>query len=162
MKYRILDSYLFIAIIWTQNPYLGFLFKSVVSSNYCCCSVAQSCLTLCDPTDRSMPGFPVLHHLLEFAQTQVHWLGDAIQPSRPLWSPSPHAFNLSAWGSFSMSRFFTSGGLSFGVSASVSVLLMNIQDWFPIGWTSWISLQSKRLSTVFSNITVWINKRLLF
>ena len=49
-----------------------------------CCSVAQSCLTLCDPMDHSTPGFPVLHHLLEFAQTHVHWVGDAIQPSHPL------------------------------------------------------------------------------
>ena len=55
----------------------------------CCCSVAQSCPTLCDPVDCSMPGFPALHHLLELAQTHVHWVGDAIQPSHPLSSPSP-------------------------------------------------------------------------
>ena len=61
----------------------------------CCCSVAQSCLTLCDPMDCNTPGFPVLLHLLEFAQTHVHWVGDAIQPSCPLLSPSPFAFNLS-------------------------------------------------------------------
>ena len=61
----------------------------------CCCSVAQSCLTLCDPMDCSTPGFPVLHHLQEFAQTLIHWVSDAIQPSRPLSSPSPPAFNLS-------------------------------------------------------------------
>ena len=53
-----------------------------------------------------------------------------------------------------MSHFFTSGGQSIGVSASISVLPMNIQDWFPLGWTGWISLQSKRLSRVFSNTTV--------
>ena len=64
-------------------------------STCCCCSVAKSCLTLCDPMDCSMPGFPVLHHLLEFAQTHVHWVSDAIQPSRPLSCPSPPAFNLS-------------------------------------------------------------------
>ena len=56
--------------------------------------VAQSCLTLCDPMDCSMPGFPVHHQLPELAQTPVHWIGDAIQPSHPLLSPSP-AFNLS-------------------------------------------------------------------
>ena len=67
-----------------------------------------------------------------------------------------------ASGSFSMSRFFASGGQSIGVSASVSVLPMNIHDWFPLGWIGWISLQSKRLSRVFSNVTFWINKRLLF
>ena len=60
----------------------------------------------------------------------------------------------SASGSFQMSQFFTSGGQSIGVSASASVLSMNIQDWFPLGWTGWISLQSKGLSRVFSNTTV--------
>ena len=57
-------------------------------------------------------------------------------------------------GSFPMSWLFTSGGPSIGVSASASVLAMNIQDWFPLGWTGWISLQSKGLSRVFSNTTV--------
>ena len=56
--------------------------------------------------------------------------------------------------SFPVSHFFTSGGQSIGVSASASVLPMNIQDWFPLGWTGWISLQSKGLSRVFSNTTV--------
>ena len=59
-----------------------------------------------------------------------------------------------ASGSLPMSQFFTSGGQSTGVSASASVLPMNIQDWFPLGWTDWISLQSKGLSSVFSNTTV--------
>ena len=59
-----------------------------------------------------------------------------------------------ASGSFQMSQFFTSGGQSIGVSASASVLPMNIKDWFPLGWTGWISLQSKWLSRVFSNTTV--------
>ena len=58
------------------------------------CSFAQLCPSLCDPIDCSMPGFPVHHRLLKFAQTQAHWVGDAIQPSHPLLSPSP-AFNLS-------------------------------------------------------------------
>ena len=52
-------------------------------------SVAQSCPTLCDPMDCSMPGFPVHHQLLEFTQTHVHWVGDTIQLTCPLWSPSP-------------------------------------------------------------------------
>ena len=59
-----------------------------------------------------------------------------------------------ASGSFPMSQFFTSNGQSIGVSASASVLPMNIQDWFPLGWTGWISLQSKGLSRVFSNTIV--------
>ena len=58
-------------------------------------SVPQSCLTLCDPMECSTPGFPVHHQLLELAQTHVHWVGDAIQPSHPLSSPSPHTFSLS-------------------------------------------------------------------
>ena len=61
----------------------------------CCCSVAQSCPTLWDPINCCTPGFPVLHYLLEFAKTHVHWVNDAIQPSHPLSSPSPPAFNLS-------------------------------------------------------------------
>ena len=61
----------------------------------CCCSIAQLCLTLCDPMDCSMPGFPVLHSLPELAQTHVRWIGDAIQPSHPVSSPSSPAFNLS-------------------------------------------------------------------
>ena len=61
----------------------------------CCCSVAQSYLTLCYPLDCSMPGLPVRHQLPEFTQTHGHWVSDAIQPSRPLSSPSPPAFNLS-------------------------------------------------------------------
>ena len=118
-------------------------------------SVAQSCPILCDPMGCSTPGFPVHHQLPEFAQTHVHRIGDAIQPSHPLLSPSPPAFSLSQHqGSFLVSQFFASGGQSIGASASASVLPMNIQDWFPLGLTGWISLQSKGLSRVFSNTTV--------
>ena len=67
---------------------------------------------------------------------------------------SSHLQSVPASGSFQMSQFFASGGQRIGVSASASVLPMNIQDWFPLGWTGWISLQSKGLSRVFSNITV--------
>ena len=59
----------------------------------CCCSVIQSCVTLCDPMNCSMPGLPVHHKLLEFTQTRVHRVSDAIQPSHPLLSPSPPAPN---------------------------------------------------------------------
>ena len=61
----------------------------------CCCSVIKLCPTLSNPMDWSTPGFPVLHHLHQFAQTHVHWVDDAIQPSHSLLSPSPPAFNLS-------------------------------------------------------------------
>ena len=67
---------------------------------------------------------------------------------------SSHLQSFPASGSFPMSQFFTSGGQSIGVSASASVLPMNTQDWFPLGWTGWISLQSKELSRVFSSTTV--------
>ena len=65
------------------------------SHDISCCSVTQSCLTLCDPMNHSTPGLPVHHQLLEFTQTHVHEVGDAIQPSHPLSSPSPPTFNLS-------------------------------------------------------------------
>ena len=71
---------------------------------------------------------PVLHHLLDHTQTHVHWVGDATQPSHPLSSPSPSAFNLSQHQSFLMSQLFASGGQSTGASVSASVLLMNIQN----------------------------------
>ena len=61
----------------------------------CCFSVAQSCATLCSSKDCSTPGFPALHHIAELAQTHVHWVSDAIQPSHPLSAPSPPTFNLS-------------------------------------------------------------------
>ena len=108
----------------------------------------------CDPMNCSMPGLPAHHQLPEFTQTHVHPVGDAIQPSHPLSSPSPPASNPSQHQSFPMSQLFTGGGQSIGVSASASVLLMNIQDLSPLGWTSWISLQSKGLSRVFSSTTV--------
>ena len=74
-------------------------------------------------------------------QTHAHRVGDAIQPSYPLSSPSPPVPNPSRIRCFPMSQFFTWGGQSFGVSASASVLPMNTQDWSPLGWTGWISLR---------------------
>ena len=71
---------------------------------------------------------------------------------------SSHLQSFPASGSFPVSHFFASGGQSIGVSASASVLPMNIQDWFPLGWTGWISLQSKGLSRVLSNTTVQIHQ----
>ena len=118
-------------------------------------SVAQSCLILCDRMNRSMPGLPVHHQLPEFTQTHVHWVGDAIQPSHPLLSPSPPALNLSQhqglfkWVSYSHQ---VAKVLEFQLQHQ-SFQWMNIQDWFPLGWIGWISLQSKGLSRVFSNTT---------
>ena len=112
------------------------------------------CLTLCDPMDCSTPGLHIHHQLPEFTQMHVHRVGDAIQLSHLLSSLSPPAFNLSQHQSFQMSQFFASSSQSIGVSTSTSVLSMNIQDWFPLGWTGWIALRSKGLSIVFSNTTV--------
>ena len=117
-------------------------------------SVARSCLTLYDPTDCSTPGFPVHHQLPELAQIHVHWLSDAIQPSQSLLPPSPPTFNLSQH-----------QGLFKWVSSSHQVAKVlefqlqyqsfnEYQDWFPLGLTGWISLQSKGLTRVFSNTTV--------
>ena len=125
----------------------------------CCCSVTKLCLTLCDPMDCSLLGFHVHHYFPEITQTHVHWVGDAIQPSHPLVSPSPPAFNLSQHQGFiPMSQFFASGGQSIGTSASPSVFPMNIQNCFPLGLTGGISLLSKRLWRVFSNTTVQMHQ----
>ena len=116
-----------------------------------CCSVAKSCPTLCDPMNSSTPGFSVLRYLPEFAQTNVHWVSDAIQPSHSLLSSSL-ALNLSQHQGLSQSQLFTSVGQIIGASASV--LPMNIQGWFPLGLTGLISLLSKGLSRIFFTTTV--------
>ena len=156
-----------------------------------------SVMSLCNPKDCSTPGFPVLHQLPEFTQTHVYWVGDAIQTSHPLSSPSLPAFDLSQhqslfqWVSSSPTQWtwvwassgrwwktgkpgvlqyvgsqrvrndwateqqlFALGCQSIEASASASVFPMNTQDWFPLGLTDWISLQSKGLSRVFPNTTV--------
>ena len=118
-------------------------------------SVTQPRPTLCDPMDYRTPGFPVHHQLPELTQTHhVHWVDDAIQPSHPLSSPSP--LNLQ---SFPVSRSFQWVSCSSQVAKVLEFQLQhqsptNIQDWFPLGLTVWISLQSKELLRVFSNTTV--------
>ena len=105
----------------------------------CRCSVAQSCLALCDPMDCSTPGFPVHHHLLEFSQTHVPWVGDTIQPSHSLSSPSPPAFNISQpqglfhWVS-SLHQVPKNWSFSFSVSPSneYSELIFFRIDWFDL------------------------------
>ena len=118
-------------------------------------SVTQSCPTLCDPMNRSTPGLPVHHQLPEFTQAHVHRVSDAnpaISSSVVPFSSWPQS--LPASGSFPMSQLLALGGQSIGLSASASVLPVNTQDWSPLGWTGWISLQSKGLSRVFSSTTV--------
>ena len=118
-------------------------------------SVAQSCPTLCDSMDCSTPGLPVHHWLLEIAQKSClphRWCHPTISSSVSPFSSFLQSFPAS--GSFQMSQLFVSGGQSIGASASASVLSMNIQDWFPLGLTGWIFLQSKGLLGVFSSVRV--------
>ena len=124
-------------------------------------SVAQSCLTLCDPMNRSTPGHPVHHQLPEFTQTHDHRVSDAIQPSHPLSSLSPPATTTTAPPPQSTSIRVFSNESDLLIrwpkywSFSFSIILpKNTKDWFPSGWTGWISLQSMGLSRVFSNTTV--------
>ena len=175
-------------------------------------SVAQSCLTLCNPMNHSMPGLPVHHQLPESTQNSCplsRWCHPAILSSVVPFSSCPPSLQasesfpmsqlfatpwiaacqaslsitisrsscpLSRWchpailssvipfsscppsfpasGFFQMSQLFSSGGQNIGVSVSKSVLPMNTQDWSPLGWTDWISLQSQGLSRVISNTTV--------
>ena len=112
-------------------------------------SIVQSCPTLWDPMDCSMLGFPVHHQLPDLAQTQVNWVSDATQPSHPLLSPSPPALNLSQHqGLF---QWVSSSHQVAKVSASVSVLPMNIQDWFSLGLAALIPLRSKGLSRILQH-----------
>ena len=156
-------TYHYIRLLFLLQPFNNFIFSwrtiNIFINYYHCflfqfSSVAQSCPTLCNPMNRSTPGLPVLHQLPEFTDTHVHWVGDAIQPSHPLSSPSPPALNLSQH-----------QGLFKWVSSShqvAKVLEFQLQyqsfqwtqDWSPLGWTGWISLQSKGLSRGFSNTTI--------
>ena len=117
------------------------------------CLVTKLCPTLCNPMDCSISGSSVLHHLLEFAQIHVHWVFYCISSAAALFSFCLQSFPASGY--FPMSQFFTSGGQSTGVSASASVLPMNIQDWFPLGLTGLTSLQSRQLLRVCSSTTIW-------
>ena len=118
----------------------------------CYCSVTKSCPTLYDPMDCSMPGFPVLHHHMEFVQTHVHWVSDVIQPSCPLSSPSLPAFNLSQHqGLFqwvgSLHPNYWNFSCSISPSNEHSELISFRFDWFDL-------LAVQGLSRVFSNTTV--------
>ena len=134
----------------------------------CCCSVTQ-CPTLCDPMGCSTPGFPVLHHLLELAQTHVHRVGDAIQPSHTLLSLFPPAFNLSQH----QGLFWVS---SLHWVAKVLKFQHQFFQWifrrFPLGLTSLISLHSKgpfksllqhhswKVSVLRSSASLWSNSHI--
>ena len=136
-----------------QKPQRNIQFSSVKSS-----SVTQSCPTLCDPMNHSTPGLPVHHHLPEFTQTHVHRVSDAIQPSHPLSSPSPPAPNPSEHQSLFQwvnSSHEVAKVLEFQLQHQSFQWTLRTSEWTsPLGWTGWISLQSKGLSRVFCNTTV--------
>ena len=124
------------------------------SNIYCCCLVTKSCTTLTDPMDCSMPGFPVLYQVPEFAQTHVHWVGDAIQPAHPLsplfllplFFPSIRAFSKE---STLPSRWLKYWSFSFSISSSNEYSgLMS----FRIEWFDLLAVQG--LSRVFSTTTI--------
>ena len=136
-----------ICMILSVNIFLNWMINSFSS-------VTQSCPTLCHPMNHSTPGLLVHHQLPESTQTHVHRVSDAIQPFHPVIPFSSCPQSLPASESFPMSQLFASGGQSIGVSASAasaSVLPKNTQDWFPLGLTGLVSLQSKGLARVFSN-----------
>ena len=121
-------------------------------------SVAQSCPTLCKPMNTSKPGLPVHHQLPEFLKLMSI---ESVMPSSHfilclpllLLPPIPPSIRV-----FSNESTLHIRWPSIGVSASASVLPMNTQDWFPLGWIGWISFQSKGLSRIFSNTTVQKHK----
>ena len=121
--------------------------------HYCCCSVAQSCLTLCNPMNRSTPGLPVHHQLPEFTQTHIHRVSDAIQPSHlchPLLLPSVFP-SIRVFSNESVLHIRWPEYWSFNFSISPSNEYSGL---IPLGWTGWISLQFQGLSRVFSSTTV--------
>ena len=151
-------------VIWPKFGFLFFLCLSLPLSPKALCwkislkklvqfsrSVVSDALR---PHESQHARPPCPSQLPELTQTHVHQVGDAIQPSHPLSFPSPPAPNPFQHQSFPMSHLLAWGGQSIGVSALASVLPMNTQDWSPLGWTSWISFQSRGLSRVFSNTTV--------
>ena len=139
------------AKMWCVRDVSNQYYRNVISGQFS--SVAQLCLTLCNPIDCGTPGPPVHHQLPEFTQTHVHRVSDAIQPSHPLSSPSAPAFNLSQHhGLFQWVSSSHQVTKVLWASASASVLPVN--DWFPLGMTDLISWQSKGLSRVFSNTSV--------
>ena len=138
-----------------KNTFESVLMRFLPTS--CGSSDTKLCPTLCDSMNCNLPGFPVLHYLPEFAQIHVHesvMLSNHLILFHLLLLPSIFPSIWERVGFFSVSRLFASGGQNIGASASVSVLPMNIQGWFPLGLTGLIYLQSRGLSTVFSRTTI--------
>ena len=126
----------------------------MICISLCCCSAAESCLTLCYPMNCRLP-CPSLSPRV--CSNSCLWVGDAMQPSHSLSSSSPLAPNLSLQQGLFQWVSSSHNGQRTGVSASASMKLqlpMNIQSWFPLGLAGLISLQSKALSRVFSSTIV--------
>ena len=140
---------------WLLLPYFSRYHYFICFSFFNCCSIVKSCPTLCNAMNYSLPPFPALHSLQEFAQTHVHWVSDAIQQFHPLLPSSPFTLHL-----------FQHQGLFRWISSSHQVakvlelqlqhvIPMSILCWFPLGLTSLISLLSKGLTRVFTSTTIW-------
>ena len=126
---------------------------SIPSLIQCSVQFSRSVVSaLCSPMNRSTPGLPVHHQGLEFTQTHVHRVSDAIPPSHPLSSPSPPSIRV-----FSNESTLPIRWPKYWSFSSASVLPMNTQDWSPLGWTAWISLQSKGLSFLDSPTLTYIH-----
>ena len=152
-------------ILWVVSIYMYIIFRSIGRSTELnipvyeygsvqFSSLTQSCLTLCEPVDCSMPGLPVHFQLSEFTQMHVHWVSDAIQPSHPRSSPSPPTSilpSIRVYSNETTLRMKWPKCWSFSFSISPPMIT---QDLSLSGWTGWISLQSKGLSRVFPNTTV--------
>ena len=153
----VLNYYLvFFSILWILKCARSHIIEKGIYLVHQFSSVPQLCPTVCDPMDCSTPGLLVHHQLLGFTQSHVHWVGDAIQPSHPLLSPSPPTFSLSQHQSLFQwvsSSHQVATVLEFQLQHQSFQWIFRI-DWFPLGWTGWISLLSKGLSRVFSNTAV--------
>ena len=146
--------YIIVFVSCLISPCPGPERQKAAGMNECyCCLVAKLCLTLRDTMDRSIPGSSVFHYprVCSNSCPLSQWCYLSILSSV---TPFFCLQSFSASGCFAKNQLFTSGGQSIGVSASASLLPMNTQEWSPLGWTGWISLQSKGLSRVFSNTTV--------
>ena len=121
----------------------------------CCCLIVKSCTNLCNPKNCSTPGFSVHYYLLEFPQTYVQWVSDAIKSAHHLLSLSPHALSISQHqGLFQWVSSLHQVGKILELSFS-TCLPINAQGWFSLGLTGFISLLPKGLSRVFSSTTVY-------
>ena len=147
---RCMSSFHSLEINFFCSFFSCYYFLSILKAIFQFSSVTQSCLTLCNPMNRSTPGLPVYHQLPEFTQTHVHRFNDAIQPSHPLSSPSPPAPNPSQHQSLFQRVTPHMCCLKYWTFTLVSFLPKKSQGWFS-EWPGWISLHSKGLSSLLQH-----------